>query len=797
MDARYAVRTLLRTRGFTAAAIVCLGLGIGANTAVFSVFNATLLRPLPYRDADRLMTVYETNVKRGALRSSVCPADFLDWRREVSAVEALAAYRGWQPNLTGVEQAERLPALEASGSLFQVLGVSPFAGRVFLPEDERARRRVAVISYSLWQRVFGSDPALVGRSVRLNGESHEVIGIMPAEFQFPTRGVELWRPLLLDREAQDRGEHSLLVLARLKPGFTRDQARAELGTIMKRLEREYPVSNDGCSAGLIPIRDWFVGQSSRQTLWLLLGAVTLVLLTASANVSSLQLARGAARRREFAVRAALGASRSRIAAQLTVESLTLSLVGGALGLLLALWSRDALIALTPDDSPFRLVQPVIDWRVLAFTLAAALASALLFGIAPAYRHARGSSILTGPTRATPSWWLASFLVLQAALTMTLLVAAGLLLRSFANLYDVDRGFSSANVLTTRLSLPPGRTDERRVAFYEDVVRRIAANPDTVAAAAMTHVPLSGVGNSGFVSFEGRPAHEGGTANHPGADRLIVTPGVLQALEIPLREGRLFDDRDAGGAPPSVIVNRAFVDRYFPGETAIGRRIKRGTLPAPFPWLTIVGVVENVKHRSVLSPAAPTIYLPHSQTPEGSMTLVVKSRATDSVAAANIRAAVKAVDPDQPVSVPRSADDLVLASLASRWLPMLWMAAFAGLALVLAAIGMYGAVSYTVVQRRREFGIRVALGATRADLVRLALGRGVSPAAVGAILGLGAAAATTGVLNALLYDVSRFDVLTYGAAALMLVGVAVAASYPPARRSSVEDATIALKQESHY
>jgi predicted permease len=554
---------------------------------------------------------------------------------------------------------------------------------------------------------------------------------------------------------------------------------------MARREKE----NDGCSASLASLRDWYVGPGSRRVLWVLLGAVGLLLLAACANVANLVLAQGSGRMRELMIRSAIGASRGRLTAQMFTESLVLAIVGGAAGLLLALWTKEALIALLPPGSVYGRSPVVIDWRVLLYTFALSIAAGLLFGLLPACRHSRAelnpSRVSTG---ATSFRLRATILMAQTALAVTLVAAAGLLARTFLHIWQIDRGFSSTGVQTAGIGLPRSYDEARRVTFYEQVLGDLAREPQIVAAGAVTWVPLGGGGSSNYITIEGREALSANPGSRPGADRLIVTPGYFPALDIALRDGRFFSDQDTSSSMPVVIV------RFWPNESPIGRRIKRGTPTAPFPWMTVVGVVRDVRQHGLVVSPNPTFYIPHSQTPEPAMTLVVRSDASAATIGSRMRAAVRAVDPNQPIARMRSLDDVVFGALGGRWLPMLWMSVFAGLAICLAAVGVYGVVSYAVEQRRREFGIRMALGADRSDLIRLAVGHGLAPVVIGTLIGVAAAVMLARLNSTLLVGVTALDVPTYVAAAASIALIAFGASYAPARRVTTEDAALALRAE---
>jgi putative ABC transport system permease protein len=790
-DVRYALKSFVRSPEFAGVAILSLAIGIGINTAVFSVFNAVLLRPFPYEDPDRLAMLFETNTKSGGTGVSISPPDFLSWRQNARTLQSAAAYREWEPNLTGIEQAEQLSGLRVSGDFFTLLGVQPVAGRALVRDDETMRNRVAVISRDLYRRLFALDPRIVGSTVRLDGESYVVAGVMPDTLQLPHRSIEIWAPLNLDAERNDRAEHSLRVVARLAPGASFAQARSELRGLMVEHEAE----SGGHTADLAGLREWFVGRSSKRTLWLLLGAVSLLLVTACANVANLLLARGSGRARELMVRTAIGASRARLVSQLITESLALAAVAGVLALFFAAWSTEAIARILPGTSAFHIAPFTLDWRVLTYSAIASLLSGVIFGVLPAFRYSRtdlrperaGATVTSFRLRAV-------LLVTQAALAVVLLAGAGLLGRTFLNIWRIDPGFSSGGVTAARITLPGREPDAAKTAFFAQVVDRLSANPQLSAAGAVTHVPMSGGGNSNYVTIEGREALSMDPSTRPGASRLIVMPGYFKALAIPIRSGRTFTDADATGSEPVVIINEAMARRYWPDQDPLGRRLKRGTPQAPFAWLRIVGVVSDMQQFALGGQAVPTIYLPLRQSAESAMTLVVKSDRSRDVVAAEIRAAVRGANRDQPIAWIRSLDQIVFGSIETRWLPVLWMMLFAGAALFLATLGVYGVVSYAVEQRRREFGIRLALGAARGNLIRLALRQGVVPASVGVLVGLAAAVALARVNARFFAGIQPLDAAPYAGAAALLFLVSAVASYLPARRIASDDASLALRSE---
>jgi len=791
LDVRYAIRTLARSRTFAVAVILSMAVGIGANTAVFSVFNAVLLRPFPYPNQDELVSIYEADPKRGIPRFTISPPDFLDWRRSATTLRSAAAYRSWTPNLTGVENAERLSGLRVSGDFFPLLGLDFTAGRPFGRADEDANSRTIAISETLWRRLFGGDPAAVGRVLQLDGVAHTITGVVPAAIQFPNSQIDVWAPLNLDRERDQRGEHSLLVIGRVRDSRALPQVRAELGAVSAPHESE--------SGGHVPqvalLRDWFVGGSSRTTLWVLLGAVSLLLVVACGNVANLLLTHGSGRARELTVRTAIGASRARLVRQLVTESLVIAVVAGAVGFILALWTIDALVAMLPPGSPYRMSPIAVDWRVIGYAAAMSVAAGLAFGVIPAVRYSR-PDLSAGRYSAQFSSSFrtqTALLVAQAAIATTLLVGAGVLGKAFLGIWRIDPGFSADHVVTARVTLPNRQPPAERAAFFQQVLQRLADDRDITAAAAVTHAPSSGEGNSGFLTIEGRESLSGNPATQPGAARLIATSAYFRVLGIAVRQGRVFSDADSAEATPVVVINEALMRQYWPDGNVVGRRIKRGTLPAPFPWLTIVGVVADVRQQGLGAAAVPTFYLHLPQSEEPSLTLLVRSELSNAAAAARIRSAVRAVNRNQPVALVRPLEDLVFGSVSARWLPTLWMSLFAGLALLLATVGIYGVVSYAVEQRRREFGIRLALGAGRSAIIRLAVRQGVIPALIGTALGC-AGSILLIKINTAVFASASLDPVTSAAAAALLIGLSVAASYVPARRVGETDAALTLRAE---
>jgi putative ABC transport system permease protein len=787
-DIRYAIRMSRRHPGFASVTVLCLSLGVGANAAVFSVFSAMLLRPLPYADADRLGIVYKTGLTQRDQISTFGPAEFLDWRDQTQSFESLAMYVPWSPSLTEVEQAAQLTGIRGSGSLLRTLGVAPMLGRTFDSADEISGQRVAVISNRLWQEAFHGDPALLNRDVVLDGQRYVVVGIMPAAFQFPGRQVDVWSLLTIPRERIDRGETGFPMLARLRAGVSWEHARAELDARIAGMRREYAKTYDETAAGVVPLRDWFVDASQQRTLWLLIGAVAVLLLTTCANVANLMIVHSSARRQEIVVRLALGATRGRVVGQLLTEFIVLGALGGAIGLLLSLWARSAFVNLLPAGSPYQLVPVVLDWRVASYSLVLSMGSVIVAGLLPALKATR-SELLTQGVRVTRVNMRGVLLVVQTAATVVLLAGAVLLVRSFMNVWRIDPGFSRAHVLATRIKLPNGRPAAAQTEFYDRLLDRLSYAPQVESVGAVSFLPLSGEGSGSYITIEGRPDLDVAHGTQPGAARLSVTPGFFDTLAIPVLEGRTFSRTD----PPAaslVVINHALARRFFPDASPIGRRIKRGTLQAPFPWMTIVGVVGDVKLMSLFDDAQPTFFLSHAQTPTAAMTVVLRTPASTAVAASHVRSAVSGLDRNLPVGPVRAFDDLVLDSLADTRFPMLWIACFSILALVLSALGVYGVVSYTLLQRRREFVIRMVLGASPSGLTGLALRHGLWPTAIGCIAGLAAALALGHLLANRVYGVDVWDRTSLTVALTLPLLVALASSYPAVRRvAGVNPATI--------
>ncbi len=793
-DLRHGTRMLLRKPGFTAVAVLTLALGIGANTAIFSVVNAVLLRPLPYEDSQRLVMVWEKRPKLNRVRNPVSFPDFLDWRTGNQSFEQMAAYTPAGFNLTGAGEPERVAGAAVTPDLFPLLRVQAGAGRTFLPEEEVAGRDLVVLlSDGLWRQRFGSDPEIVGKTITLNGAGRTVVGIMPPSFGFPGADARLWVPLApKPDDAGNRGMHYLQVIARVKPGMTLDQARADMDGVAGRLEQAYPV-NTGHGVNVFDLHDEIVGKS-KLVLFVLSGAVGFVLLIACANVANLLLANTTGRHQELAIRLALGAGRWRIVRQMMTESVLLGALGGALGLLLALWGVDALVAASWDNVP-RASEIHSDASVLLFTLTISILTGLLFGVIPALAASRldlnsslkeGGAAVGGSRRNHARTF---FVVSQVALSLVLLIGAGLTTRSFAKLLNVSSGFRPENVLAVDVNLSGGayREDHRRIAFYRESLQRIQALPGVESAATVINLPLVGY-SSRYFRIEGRPPQPQGQGLN--ASNNIVSPGYFHTMGIPVRQGRDFTDGDSVESMPVVIINAAMSRRFWPDEDPVGGRLAVGDEP----WRTIVGVVGDVRSHGLDSEPQPEMYYPHFQIAFGSATLVIRTVGDPLVAAPSVRSVVHAIDRDLPVSGARSMEQVLADSVASFRFNMLLLLAFATVAIVLAVVGIYGITSYSVSQRTREIGIRMALGAFRRDVLILILRQVLAASCAGIAIGLAGAFALTRVMSSLLFEVSATDLSTFTVVPLVLLCGALAGSYLPALRATRVDPMAALRHE---
>ncbi|HEV2495311.1 MAG TPA: ABC transporter permease [Terriglobia bacterium] len=798
---RYGLRQLRRSPGFTAVAVITLALGIGATTAIFSVVNGVLLRPLPYAQPDRLVSVQEGGPGIGNPASYL---DFFDWQAENHIFSEMASYHGGEGTLTGGGEPLRVHALVVSSGLFEVLKAKPLVGRGFEPQDDQRGADVVVFSHSLWRQRFNSDPAIVGHSVELENKSFRVIGVMPAGFQFPPNlRQDLWMSVAVDRESGSnimtgRGFHVLSVVARLKPGVSLANAQADMDLLARRLARQYPESNSQeTTVRMMPEAERVVG-SVREPLLVLLGAVAGVLLIACVNVASLLLARNLARRREVAVRSALGAHRARVFRQLLTETLMLAFFGGVAGIALAAWGTQALMRFAPEDLP-RIDQVGMDWRVLAFAVALALLTGLVFGSLPALGASRTSLAealkeagRTASEGVSQRRLRGILVVTETALALVLLVGAGLLLSSYERLTHVDPGFDPANLLTFSLDLPtPPHTESEAVSFMNQLLSRLRTLHGVRSAALDWTLPFSGGMPSTGIDFEGRSFAPGYT---PSTAIDSVTPDYFQTMRIPLLRGRTFTDRDNPANLPVAIVNEAFARHYFPNESTVGKRIKPSfSATSTFPWREVVGVVGNTKLEGLAADFQPEVYMPFAQTPTFNV-VILRVQGDPLTVVPAVRSVIASMDKNVPVYNVETVEDYLSSSVARNRFSALLLGLFGALALVLAAVGIYGVVSHTVSQGWHEMGIRVALGAQRSDLLWLVVGRGMGLVLAGASIGLVGALGLTRFLSGLLYRIKPTDPLTFAVVWLVVIGVAFVACYLPARRATKVDPMVALRYE---
>lgn len=793
-DLRYGIRMLLKCPGFTAVAVITLALGIGANTAIFSVVNAVVLRPLPYPEPNQIVRLWEYFGQDATRRTHISAGEFVDYRERNRSFQGVAAFILASASLTGVGDPERLSAAVTSVSFFPILGVQPILGRTFLPEEEQlGRNNAVVLSFGLWQRRFGADAKIIGQTLTLNGRPRTVVGVMPPSFRYP-EGADLWLPLVLTPEMlrpERRHSRSLEVIARVKPGVTIQQADAEMKSIVKDFPAQPGVT-------LIPLHQQVVGDV-QLALVVILGAVTFLLLIACANVADLLLARATAREREIAIRAALGASRFRLVRQLLTESALLAIIGGAAGLMLAAWGIDVLRWLSPQNLP-RLDEVAVDGPVLGFTVLVAILTGAIFGLAPSLSVARTDLQLTlkegsRTSIGSPRQRLRGLLVVsEVALSLVLLIGAGLMIQSFIRLMRVNPGFHSENVLTMQLTLPGARyqTPAQRVGFYGQLLERVRGLPGVQAAGAVSDLPLSGVNVDR--SFLPADKFEEYLRRTPSADFRHATADYFRAMSIPLLAGRSFTEQDGPEALRVGIVNETLAHNIWPGENAVGKQIRFHTGRDWTEELTVVGVIGDIKHHGLDTVTRNEIYVPFEQVPISEMFVAVRTSADPMQQVGAVRAAVQGLDKDLPLFNVRSMEELFGRSVAERRFQMLLHGVFSLLALVLASVGIYGVMSYSVAERTHEFGIRLALGAGQRDVLKLVIGQGMILVLMGVSVGLGAALALTRLIATMLYSVSATDPMTFAIVSLLLATVALVACYVPARRATKVDPLVALRYE---
>ncbi|HEY3137520.1 MAG TPA: ABC transporter permease [Blastocatellia bacterium] len=799
-DLLYGARMLAKQPAFTIVVVAALALGIGANTAIFSVVNSILLRPLPYRDPDRLVMVWMDNRRINVDQDIHSYANYSDYRDQNQSFEQLAAFNGISVNLIGVGEPERIIGTMASPSLFDVLGVEPLVGRTFSAEEEvPGHDKVVILSFGLWQRRFGGDPDILGHEISLSDVKRTVIGVMPPGFRFPHKDAELWAPLATDANRKNsRYGFSYQVIGRLKKGVALAQARVDMGAIASRLVEQFP-DLEGYGVNLVPLHQQVVG-GVRPALLVLLGTVAFVLLIACANVANLLLARAAAREREIAIRTALGSGRLRLIRQLLTESVLLATLGGAAGLLIANWGLKALVALSPEDIPRR-DQIGIDFRVLGFTLLISLLTGLLFGLAPALQASKldlNESLKEGGRGA--SGGVAgrrirnTLVVFEVALSLVLLIGAGLMIKSFVRLQKVDLGFNPDRLLIMNIQLSRSKYQGgSSAAFFRQLIERVEALPGVESAGAITSVFIEGLPDSSSFTIEGRPPVPAAEQDEAPID--FVTPGYFRTMGIPLLKGRELTEQDGPNSPRVLVINDTFARRFWPGEDPLGKRLKFGPPASDAPWWTIVGVVNDMRRTGLDSAVRCETFIPYTQRPFiGFLSLVVRTAPDPRSMATTVRDVVWSMDRDQPVSHIGTVEQLLGGMMAQRRLNTVLFGIFAGLALVLAALGIYGVISYSVTQRTHEIGIRMALGASWPEVLKLVIGNGMKLVGAGILIGLISAAGLTRLMTTLLYGVSATDPATFVLIAVLLAGVALGACFVPARRAMKVDPMVALRYE---
>lgn len=807
-DIRFGYRMLRKAPGFTVVAVIVLALGIGANSAIFSVVNTVLLRPLPYPQPDRLVQIWHTPPQSsfpGLTRFTVSPANYLDWVKQNHSFEQMAIYSFAGFNLTGQGEPESINATRVSSNFFSVLKTQPMAGRIFSPEEDfSGHGKVVVISHGFWQSHFGAGANVIGQTISLDGEPYTIVGIMPAKFAFPTSSdpkfqTQMWTPIAWsDQDRAVRGNHAYLVIGRLKLDADLQQAKAEMNTISSRLEQQYPADDKGWGATVIPLRDQMVGEV-RSALMILLGAVGFVLLIACANVANLVLVKTLARQKEIAIRKALGASSTRVLRQILAETFMLSLCGGVLGLALAHFGVRLMVAFLAQRLPFA-ADISLDVPVLAFTLLVSLFTGVIAGVVPAFRATKtnlNESLKAGLGRTDAdsggNRTRSVLVVSEIALSLVLLIGAGLMIRSLSRLHSVEPGMDSHNVALTdlQLSMVKYAKPVQQITFYDQLVQRLRTLPGVESASAIDILPLTNNGSTQPIAVEGRPMVP--MAEQPEVAVRVIEPDFMRTMRIPLLQGRMLNAADTEDRPQAILISDAMAKRIWPGENPIGKRLTMTFFPAKV--REVVGVVGNVKQDGldVAEPAA-TLYLPMAQAARPFMTVVLRVAMRPGDLAPAIVNAVHEIDRDQPVNDVVTMDMVLADSISRQRFNMLLLGAFAGLALLLAAIGLYSVLAYSVRRRVREIGVRMALGAQRMDVIRMILGQGVRLTLIGVVIGVAVALVLTRLMASQLFQVSATDPLTFGGVAVMLVLVAMAACYIPARRAAKVDPMVALRYE---
>jgi predicted permease len=778
-DLRYAARSLRKSPGFTAVAILTLALGVGANTAIFSLINAVLLRPLPFPQPDRLALIWEATTMFGIKDSPVALGNYVEWRARNRSFQTMGTLEESGNRLTGSGEPMIIRSAVVSASLLSTLGVQPALGRAFREDEDRpGAAKTAIISDGLWRRAFGADPAVVGKSITLDHAAYPIAGVMPAGFRFPSLETEVWIPIGARYPASEfvnRGRHNFMVVGRLAPGVTLRQANADLAGIANQLEQEYPRTNRKVGALVAPMRDHFVGDT-RMILGALAGAVGFVLLIACVNVANLLLARAGNRKREMAIRTAVGAGRRQLVGQLLTENLLLASAGGAGGLALAWWGSGLLKTLVPAAAA-GLTSLNVDGRVLGFSLGVTLLTGLAFGLVPAFQTIKQNTL---SSRSRSRGVQRGLVIAEVALAFVLTVGAGLMIQTFVRLRAVDRGFQTQHLLTARVAMPQGASEP---AFYTEALRRIEALPGIVSAGFSNGVPIAFKGwFNGFTLENGEQA---------STNYRVVTPNYAATIGLPLRSGRFIDAHDVRGAAPVAMVNETFERKFWPGAGALGKRFR---FAAEWPWITIVGVVGDMRQAGLAASPKAEMYLPVAQTGTTATWLAVRAAGDPAKLGGAVRHELRAMDPDVVVRDIRTMDDVLDREVFDRRVQMLLIGVFAGVAVLLASVGIYGVLAYLVAQRTQEIGIRIALGARPADVLRSVAGQGVAMAAAGVAIGVAGALAATRVLAKLLFGVSGTDAATFAVVALLLLVVAATASYLPARRAMRVDPILALREQ---
>jgi putative ABC transport system permease protein len=809
-DIRYGIRMLMKNPGFTIIAVFTLALGIGANTAIFSIVNAELLRPLPFRDSGRLVSVATGNSRMHSSNGSSSYPDFADWRSQNQVFEKMAAYTDAAFTLTGQENPAHLEGASVSAEMFDLLGVSPELGRTFQAGEDEPNHHVVIISDHLWKQQFGSDPGIIGRVITIDHTGYTVVGVMPPNFRYPLQREPeaMWSTLSALNEtsdnspamAQQRGAHFLSCIARLKPGVTLAQAQAAMDVIASSLSKQYPDTNKYMSVHLRSEQERLIG-AIRPALLVMMIAVGLVLLIACVNVANLLLARATTRGREIAIRTAMGEGRVRVARQLLTESLLLAIFAGVLGTAFAFWGSDVLVRLSPENLP-RVAEIHIDGWALAFTASLSLLTGILFGLAPALQSTHSNIVealkegsLSTTAGRSRHGLRSSLVIVEMALALILLVSAGLLIRSLIRLQNVNPGFDPYNVMTGSLDLPDAKySNPKKAEFFRELTPLLNALPGVQSAAAVFPLPMSGDEIRTSFQIEGRPVAK---SDEPHTSVRIVTPNYFSTMRIPLLQGRDFTERDEAKATPVLIVNQAFAQQFFPGENPVGKHIQPGISnggPGTAAMREIVGVVGNVKFEDLTTEFSPESYIPYGQLQFGSVTIVARSSKDPEGLAKPIASVVQSLDKDLPAYAPKTIEQYLDGTIAVPRFNTFLLAIFAALAMILTAVGLYGVISYSVAQRTHEIGIRMALGAQPSDMMRLVVGQGIRLALFGVGLGLVAAFGLTRLLSSLLFGVSATDPLSFAIVVAMLFAVVLLACYIPARRAMRVDPMVALRYE---